>query len=235
MDGERLRMIAIGIVAVPRRFEQFAYPLQQALLRDGGARVTLCVDDGCGYWENERRAWAECLADPGVRYAVVLEEDVRVCKDFALAAAEAIASRGEAAVTFHLSRNQKAQWATLQRGSHWMKVNFTTGTQAIGMSRGVAQRWLDWAWSPATVLRPDSYGGLDLSGKRIVHPDWVQLQFFKECNIPFWGAVPSLVNHVGQESSVLGHTWSNWKERGINVTKIFIGENMSGLGVDWSA
>lgn len=90
--------------------------------------------------------------------------------------------------------------------------------------------WVD----DGSELLPDSWGIHPRTKVKFLHEDYAIKTFCRLRGIRRWGMIPNLVQHVGGEVSLLGHTWSNMQKRRINISHVFIGENMSGLGVDWS-
>jgi len=63
-------------MAHPSRQEHFGY------LRDtlGDCTIPISVDDGCGIWENCKKAWR--LRDPEAEYHLVLQDDAIICDNF---------------------------------------------------------------------------------------------------------------------------------------------------------
>jgi len=208
--------LSVSIMGHPSRAERI-----EALQARLGKRVPVSMDTGGeGAWRVGRRAWSSAgEAD----YHVVLQDDVLVCEDFIASAEQALWSVRHALVADHRAST--------------LPVCFYANRKVVTTAREGGSSWAlipDGLWGQAICLPTHLVGGMLLWCDENTRDDF----YSYDARITLWAlseglpalvTVPSLVEHDEPSGSLMGH---NNKKR---VARWFIGEDVSGLPVDWSA
>lgn len=211
--------VAIGVMTCAARWGQ-----AEALAKRIGGPVTVVYDNGGGVWATARRTWQALLAEDAT-HALVLQEDVAVCRDFRESVEAACQARPEAELSFYA--NRKAITEARERGESWCAPGGdATWGQAICLPMAWVSEMLAWLDAPGAYShrwnRPISGFPDDWDDRRVG-------AFLQEHKRPVLCSVPSLVEHTAPSASLLGHNNGN------RVARWFIGETVSGLSVDWAA
>jgi hypothetical protein len=153
-----------------------------------------------------------------VTHLMVIEDDVLPCGDFLAAATLAIRHRPQDVVSFYASRGETLK--ARDKGSSWAPCRRWLNAQAMAWPLPIWERC--WAWMCSKMgqryLVEAKSPGAD---------DWFQ-QFLEAERIRVLATAPSLVDHRPVRSATPGHQGGvRWRARW------FIGEDGSGLQVDW--
>jgi len=185
-------------------------------LRLQGVNPLVSMDSaGEGAWANAKRAWS--IGSRRADYQMVLQDDISFCVDFVRTAEWCAQLRDGAVVSFFLPR--KSAEEAVKRGLCWVETPRFLWAQAVMMPTPLVDRWLEWCvavdageakgWNRATELHGD---------------DWRLQLFLKQEGRKVYVPVPTLVEHEGAESSIIGNPNSaRRRSRG------FIGVNGEGM------
>lgn len=201
--------VSIAIMAVREREAQ----VNRILSRLGGGAAVLWDDDRKGVWWNAQRAWGVGI-DSGADYHVVLQDDVEVCQNF---------KPGAQAALSHIPENHPACFFANRRA--------VLKAKAQGLSWALIA---DGSWGQASCLPTRLINDFLGWSKRSVreefkHDDTRLAMYGLAKGLPFYCTAPSLVEHVGHNSSLIGH-----KTPRPRVATWYIGDG-NPLKVDWSA
>jgi len=162
--------------------------------------------DGC--WPTYRQALD---AAGGASHHLVLQDDVELCKDFIRSVEEVI--RVRPANLIALYTNAQSVLAARLRGDSWIERDGVCGPAMIWPTYLIAE-FLQWQ---------DSHIDIDFEFDTVRVSMWL----IKTSKRAF-ATVPSLVEHLGWGSSTMGLNSSS------KVAAWYIGEDQSGLEIDWS-
>jgi len=209
--------LAIAVMAHPSRMPMVAV-LLDSLGRDD---VTVIVDsEEAGPWPTAQRCWKSCPDD--ATHMLILQDDVKVCRDFVAGAETVLSLRPQSPVAFYA--NHKVVERARQQGIPWAKIPRSHGLGGV--------------WGQAQCL-PSSYIGPflrwwdnkpegefeDFDNPK--HDDWILGQFLKKNKKDVWATAPSLVQHMCPSDSLIGYSNKN------KVARWYIGDNRSALSVNW--
>ena len=222
----RASQIGLSVSIMHAAFDGERRAMLIGLLRALGGRELLdretigwsVTKDGSrdGVWPTARRAWLDSLRYPSTHH-MVIQDDIAVCKDFIRAVKEALEMQPKQPVSFFdLSRAiadaaaKDVSWAT--RKSLSMAQAVVIPTQMIRS----AVTWIDANVKPTAEGDDERFSA-----------------YFLTHGIEIWYSVPSLVEHVDNGRSLLGHPdkLPTGKRR---VASVFIGTDKSGLSIDWT-
>ena len=215
--------ISIGIVHHPKRSD-LLQPLVDSLSHFGVPVDVFTDSDSRGVWWNTARAWR--AIPEGTTHRILLQDDTLPCRDFPDAARAALAHKPNSHVSFF--GNTKKMLDALARGKHWVAHRASWGV-APCLPVHTILPFLAWADNPSNW--PSDAVGRMPDGSLLVHDDYLLKVFLKRNGISSYLTVPSLVEHVGRERSLLGHNRSVGTQL---LSAIFIGQNMDGSAIDWS-
>jgi len=213
-------MIDIGVMTCAARWGS-AEKLRQSI----GGDVTIRYDSGGGCWPTARRVWEALVELPGT-HALVLQDDVGVCRDFRATLDRCVHARPESPLGFYAPR--KAVDEARARGDAWVPIPDGVWGPSLLLPKPWVPEMLAW------LDDPESYSS---KHKRLIRDfpasSWYDRRveaFLRHSErLPVWHTVPSLVEHLAASRSLLGHNNAS------RVARWFIGEDVSGLTVDWAA
>lgn len=165
-----------------------------------------------GLWWNAKRAHNSFSS--GHTHQLVLQDDLTFCKDFVESVYKILELVPDKIVSLYSSQGEAVK--VVEQGKHWLTRNGISG-QAIVMPVSTEQRWQ--LWFARHVTTPPADMGDDTRISLYIH--FVE----KVC----WLPVPTIVQHIGSMSSTLGYNHPG------KYSKTFIGEDKSGLDIDWTA
>ncbi len=202
-------------MAHPAR-KQYVIPLYKRL-RDQ-VQVQISMDEKSeGCWANSLRAWK--MAEPDCTHHLVLADDVIVCEDFVKSLETALSYVPRDLAVSPVCGFGKQQVA-LDRGFAWVIIYSGIWGPAICLPNQMIGPYLVWSQLNKPAFQKHHLG--------LTWDDyWLCLYLIMIDKRDVWCTAPSLVQHVGQGESLLGHG-------GVFRSRVFIGENVSGLIVDWS-
>ena len=164
-------------------------------------------------WPITKAAWMAHA--PDATHHVVFQDDILPCLDLLKTIETIIKLLPNAIICFYTTKRREC-FDALSRKTNWLKLAGMSSCQACAMPVGALHAFMEWesAYVKATYL-------------------WDRERFALWQNvtgaIDTWACVPTLVEHLAPDKSLLG--LSN-KER---VSPLFIGEKVSGLSIDWLA
>lgn len=210
-------MIPIVIMGVPDR-KDLIMPLYRKLKVDQGNVVVQLDEAHAGAVVNNRDCWNLLLSSfPGQPYYCLIQDDALPCVEFP-ATLQVIADIVVDKPVF-LYCTFKACQKVIDREEHWGKVLAPVWGVCQLLPRAMIEGYLEWLERNEAVVYQDKYKGWD--------DFWLALY----ARMHNWAhglvTVPSLVEHIGTGRSVLSHPANT-------VAYQFIGENVSGLSIDWT-
>ena len=183
--------------------------IEQLRREDSGIPLTVIEDtrlEGC--WPTYRRSLE---AAGNVSHHLVLQDDLRLCKDFIRSVKEVTRVRPRNLIALYT--NASSVFMARERGESWVEKSGVSG--------------------PAIIWPNDLIGEFLQCQDRHINPDFV----FDTVRVSMWliktskkafATVPSLTQHLGYNSSALGLNSPS------KVAAWFIGEDRSALDIDWS-
>lgn len=166
---------------------------------------------GVGPWPQTQKCWRSLPSDAS--HLLILQDDVVLCRDFYISAVRALRHQRNVPVGFYA--NHKNIDSAREKGVSWAKISGGVWGQAQCLPRAYVKAFLEWEERTKPYPDQPNYDDRRLG------------DFLKERRIPVRCTVPSLVEHGCPSDSLIGY--SN-KRR---VARWFIGEDVSGLSVDW--
>jgi hypothetical protein len=171
-------------------------------------------------WETARRAWQ--AADPQATHHVVIQDDAILCRDFVQTCT----------VLSELDATQPYCLTVIDYRLHGARSDYE---QAVGQG---APFWFSTAAVSAVGLMlpvadlPDIVNFGD--GYRIPHDDLKVKEFYRRRQRRLAFPIPNIVQHrnVDESPSLVPGNDGRWSDR---TSSTFIGVDVSGLSVDWSA
>jgi hypothetical protein len=154
-----------------------------------GLNVTVCTDEGQGPVENTRGAWTSF--DPRATWHLVMEDDLRLCADFAgrlNAALEHVPFLGGAVSLFGVSKRYAEAYGD---GYSYYSDNGVNWAQALLLPVPLIPEFI--AWEMAFVAREHRWFCQRLTA-------WCQAN-----DLPVQYTLPMLVDHVGAGRSLVGN------------------------------
>ena len=177
--------LSISIMAHPSREEHFEY------LKKELGDVPFSIDDGCGLWENCKRAWK--LHDPESEYHVVIQDDAIICKGFR-EKAESILNLNSIAYSFYWGHRYRHTFR--ERNESGLKNGFIVDTMPH--------------WGIAICIPTNLISEMiDFCDKLDIKQDDERIaQFLKSKGIKIYFPIPSLIEHRWWEHSLVGNVGS---------------------------
>lgn len=191
-------------------------PNRRAWVRDmtrvlarGQLVPTICRDvDRKGVWPTAKSAWLRY--HPNCTHHMVLQDDVQLCTHFVKLVTTAIEHKpDEILCLYSPSQHLKA------RGTAWWRTRGGTWGQALILPRRRIHEFLNW--SAAHVDEEYTYDDTRMALWSI------------ERGIDVWVTIPSLVQHLGMNNSLLGHAGTIG-----NNARVSLNYNRDIESVDWS-
>jgi len=156
--------------------------------------------------------YLRCLeAASGASYHLVLQDDITFCKDFVGAVAEVINARPRQLIS--LFTNSPAVYKARRRSETWIQDCAAAGPAVIWPRESITD-FLEWQETHIATTLP--WDDLRVSMWSI------------KTSKPIFATVPSLTQHLGFNTSLLG---LNSRSK---VATWYVGDKRSGLGIDWS-
>ena len=176
-------MVAIGIMAVRERMK-YIVPMRKEL----GPNTTINFDDArLGPWANARRTWLDLLI-MGEPWCCLLQDDLVLAKGFRKALNAALGGLPLEADVVAPYANRKV---LKNIEVAWHRVRDGVWGQAICIRRGSLLEFLKWEREHVNPAFP--------------HDDSRVAMWLLETNRVSWVMVPSLVDHSGDQNSVVGN------------------------------
>lgn len=219
--------LAVRVMAHPARHRavaMLAARLSNEALMLGSfiTSVAVVMDPGdAGAWGNGSAAWRDALMDDEVTHILVLQDDISVCRDLLGGVIEAIIAldrSGVSGVPLTLFANRHIVEIARANAGHWVRLKVPLNGQAYCLPTSIVNRWLTWV-DGHVVPSLKSY-------------DRRFCAFVLSRRILTWATVPSLVDHAGWATSLMGHRAAPGGRR--RVARWFLGESASALGIDWT-
>lgn len=187
-------------------------------LADADHKVSIITDTKSeGTWTTAFRAWQDY--DPLATHHIVLQDDVAVCRDFALSMEKAIDTIGlDKPVSPFCS--YKAVLEAKEQGKAWVTGGNAIWGAALCLPIDLVKSFIEWGKRHNDKIMADPLF-------RMIDDDWLMLHLLHLKRHKIWVTVPSLCEHLGAGKSLLKHN-------NRTVAKWFIGRTVSGLSVDWT-
>lgn len=139
-------------------------------------------------WETAQRAWRQTPAT--ATHRLLFPDDVDIVDNFGRLATDALAERPKSPVSFFLLHSDIVAEAR-ERGVSWATTGGAWG-QAICLPTEYIDQMLTWC---DESVKPD-----------VTHDDvTVSVWAMYDLDEQFWNTVPSLVEHIGADDSLLGN------------------------------
>lgn len=215
--------LAIAIMAHPSRHEGVGElvkklaPAQPMVVWDPDP------DGEPSAWRTARAAWRQLGQQRRASHALLLQDDVTVCRDLKQGLERALRRRPNECVAPY-ANNQAIEKAR-DRGFAWASIPGGTWGQAICLPKPWIPGFLEFAETDFPCRR---YSRAPVRELGEGNDDRRVACFLDAHDKTAWATVPSLVDHTHAGDSLLGH--SN-KTR---VARWYIGDDESALSVDWS-
>lgn len=161
-----------------------------------------------GVWWNGRLSWLR--SDKACTHHMVLQDDAILCLDFVETCLKIIEQLPNHPIYLYSGSNLVT--AAQARNEHWATMK--GGVWGIAIIMPIA-------WGPQFVQWADAHVNPDLKTYDGRLGMWLSKQ-----NKNAWVCVPNLVEHDG--------TTTLLKHHNVSKSALFIGENVSGLTIDWS-
>lgn len=203
---------SIAIQHIPSRADRQKWVqtmLQQ--LRGENPNVAIAVIEDAqleGCWPTYRRA-LEAAGDAA--HHLILQDDIALCRDFLQSVEEVIRARPDSLISLYT--NAEAVFTARERGESWIERAGVSG-QAVIWPTDLIGEFLQWQ---------DTHIDHDFPWDDVRVSMWL----IKTSKRAF-ATVPSLIQHLGFESSTLGLNDES------KVAAWYVGDDCSALGVDWS-
>lgn len=204
--------LSIAIQHTPSRADRRKWVqamLDQLRVENPDIPIALIEDtrqEGC--WPTYRRALETAN---GVSHLLVLQDDIGLCRDFIRSVEEVIRARPDSLISLYA--NADPVFAARDRGESWIEKSEVCGPSVIWPKHLIAE-FLQWQ---------DRHIACDFEFDTVRVSMWL----IKTSKRAF-ATVPSLTQHLGYESSILGLNSPT------KVATWYIGEDRSALGIDWS-
>lgn len=211
-----MAVVSVAVMAHPRRAL-----FVEALLASLDITPEVVWDRVNNEWDTGRRA---LLAfDPSATHHVVVQDDALVCRDFQASATRAADAAGDRPVCFYVGKVRPHQ-SIVTRLHAEAQDSGSTWLQMPGPWWGVA------VMLPTAHL-PDLVAWGDTRGRHVANYDKRVARWYARTATACWYSVPSLVDHRPEHESpslLPGHA-------GTRTAHAFIGQQASGLSVQWQA
>lgn len=181
---------------------------------DGPELVDLAVigdgkREGCR--PTAHRAWREGLRH-GATHHLVLTDDAQPCRDFVAGVLAAIEVREAEPLCFYGTRKILAE--AYNQGDSWAVIDDGCWGVATCLPVAYIEPWMEWEQEWIDPSCP--------------HDDSGMAAWLLFIGMPVWVSVPSLVEHRGHSTSLLGQNNKN------KVATNYIGADQSALAIDWT-
>jgi hypothetical protein len=203
--------IAYTITAHPKRAEYVAR-MRARLTGQGSGPVLVSMDsEGLGCWGNTRRAWG--LGSRAATHQLVMQDDISFCCDFVRVAQWCAQLRPKDPVSFFLPR--KVAEEAEAHGLHWAVTRRYLWGQALLMPTQMVDSCLAW-----------------IAGREGTDPTWAHhddvrfAAFFRAAKLCVYVPVPTLVEHIGAQDSLLGNPNSASR-----LSRHYIGDDACGMSL----
>jgi hypothetical protein len=204
--------LSIAIQHTPSRADRRMWVrsmVEQLRSEDSSVPVALVADaKGEGCWPTYRRS-LEAAGEAS--HHLVLQDDVGLCKDFIRSVEGVIRARPGNLIALYTNAESVA--AARNRGESWIEKAGACGPATIWPRHLIAE-FLQW--QDRHIDRSFEFDTVRVSM-------WLMKTLTRA-----FVTVPSLIQHLGFQSSTLGLNSSS------KVATWYIGEDQSGLGIDWS-
>lgn len=195
----------------------------EAIAKKIGGDVTIIYDNGGYVWGTAKRCW-EALAEMDGSHALLLQEDILICQDFRATVEHCAELQPGKALGFYANRRPVDE--ARERGDSWVVIPDGVWGQATCFPTEWVSPMLEW------VATSDHYSTHYRRRVCDFPPDrWDDRKttaWLEYMGRPVYCTVPSLVQHRKPSTSLVGNSNRN------RVARWFIGEDVSGLSVDWS-
>jgi hypothetical protein len=199
--------LSVAVMAVPERASRVA-----GLQRKMGRSAPVSWDhEHRGPWWNSRQAWR--MVKGGATHHLVIQDDMTVCQDFIASVEAALTVVPLNPVGLYANRKEVEQ-AKVQDKS-WVKVKYFLWGTATVLPIWLIPRYLQW--SKSNVL--DEFH----------HDDFRFGMFCESQRLDCFCTVPSLTDHEADKESIVGN-----RSPLPRVARWYIGDDQSGLTVDWN-
>lgn len=207
----------VDIAAHPARADRVDRLVEQVTSEGAGVRVFWDPQPQGppDVWRTVRQAWT---APTPHSHRLVLQDDAVPCRDFCPAVDRIASLYPDRAVNLFVIRQAHADSA-LTRGVHLVPLPDWLYSVAILLPAAMGPDYVAWAEEQRRdgVLKDDVR----------LDDDHALKLYLRHLRRPMWGTVPCLVQHGAPADSLLGHS------RRSRTSDFFLGEDVSGLDVDW--
>lgn len=226
-----------SVSTVIQHHKSRAEHLEKMLTRLGSnyGDIQVVTDPGDnGPWHTAKIAWATSPTTHSHR--LVLQDDVIFCQDFLAGVTRLARRRPGAVIGLYAQFGGKKLEEAIRAGEHWAQIPGKLAGPALLMPTKWALAFVRWhdAWLPPysdASFWSDKMGcdtEKKLATAKTCWADWRVRMFAQHHRLPIWFTVPSLVDHIGWNTSINGH--NNKRKR----AKFFLGEDKSALSVNWA-
>ncbi len=171
------KILSIAIMAHPKR-QHLVQRLQDIL-----GPVPVSYDNGCGLWENRKRA--TLMYDPAAQFHLVLQEDSILTGDF-IKKAEAVLTKQNVFYSLYLGKRSNNR--ELKKTTPYL----------------FESDWLSWGLAICIPVKKIPKVIASCDGIRAKQDDYRIAHFAKTNKIRIVYPLPSLVDHNGDEESLVG-------------------------------
>lgn len=202
--------LSIAIIGVPKRLEWIRQ--MQSILP---TYTTLHMDtkhEGC--WKTTARGWA--AFDPKCSHHLVIEDDLLLCKDFALTLPKIIEAHPDDMISLWGGKSLLSHYTQ----AHKLNSSFFSRTYGTSGQANIlpTSKIIDLLKFSARYVKDDC-----------VHDD-VRLRLWQhERGLLTYNTVPELMSHIGWSSTV-----SRFQNFPMYQDADWIGEEKSSLSIDWT-
>lgn len=191
MDRDARAAVVVSVAVMHAAFDSRRRGMLSELLprlSGGWASVTIVEDhDRVGPWPTARRAWLS--AAPEATHHVVVQDDVLPCDDFFEHMRAALAAAPDSMICAY-SNNRLAQAPEVATSS-WVYIPDNAWGQCLAMPSSRARHYVEWCDQHVPMSYPHDDGRFHL--------------YACSQHMPVLCTQPSLVDHLGADSSTLGH------------------------------
>ena len=163
-----------------------------------------------GAWYNARQCWMWGLSLKSTHH-LVLQDDVILCEQFVKAVKKCVENYPEHPLGLYA--NRKICEEAMKQDIRWCQIPDGTWGQAILLPQSMIAKFLKWE---KNHILPN-----------FKHDDSRLAMYLVNCKIPAMCPMPSLVDHAGAESSIVGQSNKNKRARWFVANKNYLEYNWS--------
>lgn len=211
--------LSVTIMAHPSRIEHARDTVKKLKEDSPDTGFGIVVDEnGDGVWHTAQAAWRHRVDDTATHH-LVLQDDLGVCRDLV---------KGVEAALEHVPPKTPvslfSRWKFIEqahaRNSSWAACKTNATACATVLPVDLIEEWIEWSICNVP--------------KEVIHDDERLDMWCYETDAVTWITVPSLVEHLGSDRSLVKRE-NGRVSKGDRLATRYIGDDRSALEIDFSA